>query len=95
MGMFEFLKPKKNIKESYSTQSSLQASQPTFQESSQLTKTTEVTDTIFNIKQNKESDEFKLIVDKIESLRLEYELLNEKLERIERMIKEIYDLAKS
>ncbi|MEM5815540.1 MAG: hypothetical protein QXL14_00630 [Candidatus Aenigmatarchaeota archaeon] len=93
--MFDFLKPKKSEKESYPLQSSSQTSQPLFQESQQSNKSTENNETVFDNKQNKESNEFKLLIDKIESLRLGYELLNEKLERIEKMIKEIYDLAKS
>lgn len=95
MGMFDFLKPKKSEKESYPLQSFSQTSQPLFQESQQSNKSTENNETVFDNKQNKESNEFKLLIDKIESLRLGYELLNEKLERIEKMIKEIYDLAKS
>ena len=39
--------------------------------------------------------DFEVLVAKIDALKFQYEALNEKVSNIERMVKEIYEIAKS
>lgn len=45
-------------------------------------------------KESENVEETELLLNKIKSLQLSFEMLNEKIDRIEKMIKEIYELAK-
>lgn len=45
-------------------------------------------------KESESKEETELLLNKIKSLQLSFEMLNEKIDRIEKMIKEIYELAK-
>lgn len=44
---------------------------------------------------NVEEDRIKVLEAKIESLKVNQEIMAEKIDRIEKMVKEIYDMAKS
>lgn len=40
-------------------------------------------------------EKIDLVIDKINNLKLDYEILKEKVEKIEKMVEEIYNMAKS
>ncbi|MFH7880835.1 MAG: hypothetical protein QXI09_02390 [Candidatus Aenigmatarchaeota archaeon] len=87
MGMFDILKKKKsenleNIKIEDIKPPSLNLPKPT--ESLEIPKD----------KESENVEETELLLNKIKSLQLSFEMLNEKIDRIEKMIKEIYELAK-
>lgn len=87
MGMFDILKKKKsenleNIKIEDIKPPSLNLPKPT--ESLEIPKE----------KESESTEETELLLNKIKSLQLSFEMLNEKIDRIEKMIKEIYELAK-
>ncbi|MCS7094106.1 MAG: hypothetical protein RMJ18_02910 [Candidatus Aenigmarchaeota archaeon] len=42
-----------------------------------------------------EVEKIDLVIDKINNLKLDYEILKEKVEKIEKMVEEIYNMAKS
>jgi len=56
---------------------------------------TETTTETKEEKPKESEDEVKLILTKIESLKLNIDILSEKIDKMEKMLKEIYDMAKS
>ncbi len=45
--------------------------------------------------QNEKKVEIEVLIAKIDALKFQYEALNEKINNIEKMVKEIYEMAKS
>lgn len=85
MGLFDILKGKRGEK---------------FEANLELPKTSsspqiEPVSTSFSETKTVEEDKLKVLEAKIESLKVTQEIMSEKIDRIEKMVKEIYDIAKS